>query len=110
MYDEIVERAERCPDPFVKLKGKWIVRRLATDSSSIDIDRLPKGDEKKLLTAMGRETANVHLGSERKAILKDLDGRPDGWLETAAQAMVAATLQDWEAWKAAHAALSKSSG
>jgi hypothetical protein len=100
MYDEIIDAAERCPDPFVKLKGKWIVRRLAADSSSIDIDRLPKGSEKKLLTAMGRETANVHLGSGSKSILKDLDGRPEGWLEAAAHRMVEATLKDWEAWKA----------
>jgi hypothetical protein len=103
MYDDIIDAAERCPDPFVKLKGKWIVRRLAADASSIDIDRLPKGKEKKLLTAMGRETANVHLGSASKAILKDLDARPSGWLEAAAQAMVTATLRDWEAWKAVRA-------
>ncbi len=104
LYDDIVEAAERCPDPFVKLKGRWIVRRLAPDSSSIDIDRLPKGQEKKLLTAMGRETANVHLGSGKKAILRDLDARPDGWLEAAANAMLAATKADWAAWKAAHPA------
>ncbi len=103
MYDDIIDVAERCPDPFVKLKGKWIVRRLAADASSIDIDRLPKGAEKKLLTAMGRETANVHLGSGSKSILRDLDGRPAGWLEKAANAMVEATLQDWEAWKAVRA-------
>ena len=102
-YDDIIEAAERCPDPFVGLKGKWIVRRLSTDASSIDIDRLPKGAEKKLLTAMGRETANVHLGSGSKSILRDLDGRPDGWLEKAAQAMAAATQRDWEAWKAVQA-------
>jgi hypothetical protein len=101
MYDEIIDAAERCPDPFTSLKGKWIVRRLAADASSIDIDRLPKGKEKKLLTAMGRETANVHLGSASKSILKDLDARPAGWLEQAAEAMVAATLTDWQAWKAA---------
>jgi hypothetical protein len=103
MYDDIIDVAERCPDPFVKLKGRWIVRRLAADASSIDIDRLPKGAEKKLLTAMGRETANVHLGSGAKAILRDLDTRPESWLENAAQAMVAATLKDWKAWKAAQA-------
>ena len=100
MYQDIIDAAERCPDPFVKLKGKWIVRRLAADASSIDIDRLPKGSEKKLLTAMGRETANVHLASGAKSILRDLDARPEGWLETAAHKMVKATLKDWEAWKA----------
>ena len=103
-YDDIIDAAERCPDPFVKLKGRWIVRRLAADSSSIDIDRLPKGQERKLLTAMGRETANVHLGSARKALLKDLDSRKDGWLEHAALDMIAATRADFAAWKTAHEA------
>ena len=103
MYDDIIDAAERCPDPFVQLKGRWIVRRLAADASSIDIDRLPKGKEKKLLTAMGRETANVHLGSGSKGILRDLAARPEGWLERAAKDMVAATLKDFEAWKALHA-------
>jgi hypothetical protein len=105
-YDDIIDAAERCPDPFVKLKGKWIVRRLAADSSSIDIDRLPKGQERKLLTAMGRETANVHLGSGRKVILKHLDALKAGWLEAAAKAMADATKADWAVWKAAHAAKS----
>lgn len=100
-YDEIVRRAERCPDPYVQMRGRWIVRRLAADTSSIDVERLPKGKERKLFAAMGHETANVHLGSARGAIRRDLAGRPKGWLEDAAQRMLDATLEDWKAWKAA---------
>jgi hypothetical protein len=100
-YDRIAARAERCPDPFVRVRGRWVVRRLAADSSSIGIDRLPKGKEEKLLTAMGHETANIHLGSARGAIARDLKGRPDDWLEAAAHRMAEATLADWAAWKAA---------
>jgi len=62
---------------------------------------LPKGhDEYKLLEAMGRETANVHVGSKRAAekIKRDLNKRPDGWLHTAAKAMVHATTEDWRSW------------
>ena len=99
-YDQIIDRADRCPDPYARLAGRWIIRRLAADSSSIEIDRLPRAKGRKLLNAMGRETANIHLGGARKPILRDLKARPDDWLEKAAQRMVEATLADWEAWKA----------
>ena len=98
-YDEIIARAERCPDPYVRLRGRWIVRRLAADTSSIEVARLAPGKEKKLLHAMGRETANVHLGSARTAICRDLAKRPERWLDEASQRMKAATLKDWEAFK-----------
>jgi hypothetical protein len=39
------------------------VGRLAPDLSHVELTMLPKGrDEYKLLEAIGRETANVHLG------------------------------------------------
>jgi hypothetical protein len=98
-YDQIIARAERCPDPFAHLQGRWIIRRLAPDSSSIEIDRLPRDKSRRLLVAMGKETANIHLGGASKPILRDLKARPADWLEKAAHSMVAATLADWEAWK-----------
>ncbi len=101
MYPKIVGRADRCPDPYAAVKSRWIVRRLAADSSSIGIDRLPKGKEEKLLKAMGAETANIHLGSAKGALLRDLKHRPQGWLDKAAHAMLAATTADFEAWKGA---------
>lgn len=100
-YDKIVEQAIRCPDPFLKLGRGWVVRRLAPDCSRVELAMLPKGrDEYKLLVAMGRETANVHLGS-RSGIAKvkrDLNKRPQGWLHDAAKAMVQATVEDWRNW------------
>ena len=99
-YDEIIARADRCPDPYAHLEGRWIIRRLAADSASIEIDRLPRAKSRKLLDAMGQETANIHLGGARKTILQDLKARPEDWLEKAAHRMVEATLADWEAWKA----------
>src|SRR5215470_11302474 len=63
-YSEIIARAVRVPDPFVKLHGNWIVRRLAPDCSRIELWSLPKKrDESQLLWAMAYETANIHLGS-----------------------------------------------
>src|SRR5579863_7903943 len=74
-YQEILDCAVRCRDPFVRLQRRWIVRRLAPDCSRIELSALPKErDEIRLLSAMGFETANVHMGTPkaRNAILADL--------------------------------------
>jgi hypothetical protein len=100
-YQRILDRSIRCLDPFVKLKGRWIVRRLAPDCSRIEMASLPaERDELKLLHAMGFETANVHLGTAKAgAILKDLKRRPGAWLHKAAHEMVDAVVEDWEEWR-----------
>ena len=103
-YECMLEQAVRCRDPFVRLKSRWIVRRLAPDCSRIEMAALPRAhDEHRLLYEMGRETANVHLGSKRatKAVARDLHRRPARWLHVATRAMVEATGKDWEEWKAA---------
>lgn len=96
-YRKILDAAVRCPDPFVKLKRSWIVRRLAPDCSRVELASMPKEkDELKLLHAMGFETANVHLGAGKTAaIRRDLLKRPEGWLHAAAFAMETAIVQDW---------------
>jgi hypothetical protein len=106
LYQEILDTAVRCLDPYVKLKGKWIVRRLAPDCSRIEISDLPKErDETALLHAMGFETANVHLGSRKaRAIQADLKKRGEAWLATAAEEMVKAVTKDWDEWRETHPA------
>ena len=105
-YQEILNTAVRCSDPYVRLKGKWIVRRLAPDCSRIELSALPKErDEVRLLYAMGFETANAHLGSRKvRAIQNDLARRGVGWLLHAAEEMAKAITQDWDEWRkqAAH--------
>ena len=93
--------AVRDCDPFVRLQGKWIVRRLAPDCSKIDPGMFPRRrDESKLLRAMGWETANLHLGSLLTAeVLADISKRRGHWLHKAAAKMVAATRTDWEEWQ-----------
>lgn len=101
-YEQAVEQAIRCPDPFLELHKAWIVRRLAPDCSRVELSMLPRSrDEYKLLEAMGRETANVHLGSRRAiaAVKRDLSERPHRWLHDAAKAMIYATVEDWEMWQ-----------
>jgi uncharacterized protein (DUF2252 family) len=101
-YQEALDRSVRDIDPFVRLRGSWIVRRLAPDCSRVELASMPKErDEGRLLRAMGFETANVHLGTARaaKAILRDLTKRPADWLHEAATAMVKATTADWREWR-----------
>ncbi len=103
LYQEIIDRAVRNPDPFTHLQGDWIVRRIAPDCSRIELADMPSTrDETRLLTSMGFETANIHLGSGPAVaakILTDLRERRQGWLLKASQEMVKATLKDWEVWK-----------
>jgi hypothetical protein len=96
-YQDILDRAVRCPDPFVRLQKRWIVRRLAPDCSRIELSALPaERDILRLLHAMGWETANVHLGTLRpRALLADLKKRPRGWLFHAARQMEKAVLADF---------------
>jgi hypothetical protein len=100
LYQEILDAAVRCRDPFVRLQKRWIVRRLAPDCSRIELSALPKErDELRLLHSMGWETANVHLGSAKPAILlKDLDQRPAAWLFQCARRMEKALLADYGAF------------
>ncbi|HVA57390.1 MAG: DUF2252 family protein [Gemmatimonadaceae bacterium] len=101
LYREILAGAVRCADPFVAVRKRWLVRRLAPDCSRIELASLPRGrDERRLLHAMGWETANVHLGSIRAhRILSDLDRRPHDWLVRAADTMSAAVKKDFSTWR-----------
>lgn len=97
-YQEILDRSVRCRDPFVQMRKRWIVRRLAPDCSRIELSALPKErDEMRLLHAMGFETANIHLGSVKPRVLRgDLKARPKDWLFTAARRMEKAVLGDFK--------------
>jgi hypothetical protein len=101
-YQDILDGAVRSVDPFVRMKGGWIVRRLAPDCSRVELASMPKErDEARLLYAMGFETANVHLGTRKAArsILKNLKSRPRPWLHRNSADMVKATTEDWERWR-----------
>jgi uncharacterized protein (DUF2252 family) len=97
--DDVLEHAVRVPDPSFVVSGRWIIRRIGPDCARIELSDLPaERDERKLLRAMGWETANVHVGSRRRKILKHLDARTPRWLEHAAEEMAAATTEDFRAW------------
>jgi hypothetical protein len=101
-YEKAISSAVRSPDPFQLIDGLWLIRRLSPDSNPIDIQTLPKhSDEEILLTAMGSETANVHLGSKRqtKTILDDLKTRKRNWLQDAAVRMAKVLEKDWKRYR-----------
>jgi len=102
MYQTIIHRAVRSPDPFVQLRGHWIARRLSPHCCSIELDTLPRNrDELRLLFAMGWETANIHLGSRSalKQIRKFLNRLNTNWLSSAARDVASSVTADWHAWK-----------
>jgi hypothetical protein len=101
-YERAIRSSVRSPDPYQRIVGTWLIRRLCPDSNPIDIDDLPKKrDEEILLKAMGSEAANVHLGSEPhgKRILKDLRRRNPDWLRDAAKAMAKAVEREWKEYQ-----------
>jgi hypothetical protein len=102
LYQTIVNRAVRCPDPFVELRGRWIVRRLGPLCSRIELASLSDAStELRLLYAMGYETANIHLGTPgaRKTILRHLDKQKGRWLHQGAEAMLKVVRSDWNVWR-----------
>ncbi|HUA55375.1 MAG TPA: DUF2252 family protein [Candidatus Sulfotelmatobacter sp.] len=101
-YADILAQAVRCPDPYMRVRGSWVVRRLSAHSSKLDLSLMPRRrDERRLLHAMGGETANIHLGTPgvRRAIRRDLERRSASWLDRAARAMADAVTADWRRWR-----------
>ena len=97
-----------CPDPFLAFdlaadrRSGWVTRRLAPQCCRVELADLPhRREDRHLLRAMGRETANIHLGSVHAldAVTADLKSRPPHWLRDAAEAMAKATRADWKAWR-----------
>lgn len=101
----VLTKAVRVPDPFFSIQRRWVVRRLAPDCTKIGIEHLPRRrDHRKLLRAMGWETANIHLASSKgRTLLKHLDARrPKRWLEDTVTSMADAVALDWRAWNRSH--------
>jgi hypothetical protein len=74
--------AIRSQDPYLSVTRRWIVRRLAPDCIRINLGDIPKQHKAALLvTAMGWELGNIHLGSApARPILKHLAALNKNWL------------------------------
>ena len=94
----------RAEPPFFQVHDRWLIRQLAPDIAKIE---MPHERDKRLALApdllqlMGRETANIHLGSRTGADLADrlriLD-QNSGWFPAATDRMVACTRKDHAKW------------
>ena len=100
----LLQHAIRIPDPYFQVHDHWLIRQLAPDIAKIE---MPGERDKRLglapdlLRLMGRETANIHLGSRTNQELGErLSGldRSRGWLETATERMVACVRKDHSKW------------
>jgi hypothetical protein len=92
-YERTISSAVRSHDPFQIVFGNWLIRRLSPDSNPMEIDELPKErDEYALLSAMGREAANVHLGTKNqvKRVLRNLSLKKPNWRRGAGKKMAKA--------------------
>jgi uncharacterized protein (DUF2252 family) len=101
-YRELIARAVRVPDPFLSVRGNWVIRRLAPDCSRIELASLPRShDGSRLMWMMGWDTANMHLGTPgmRRRILADLKARKRSWLARAALGMAQTVERDWRKWR-----------
>ncbi|MFO0819290.1 MAG: DUF2252 family protein [Pirellulales bacterium] len=100
--EAVLRNAVRCHDPFFVVGARWTTRRLAPRCSRIELESLSQTEDfAQLFQSMGAELANIHLGSEaaRDAIAKDLDNRPNSWLEKAASKLCDDIIDDWSDWK-----------
>jgi len=107
----LLQHAIRIPDPYFQVHDRWLIRQLAPDVAKIEMPAKP--DDKRLVLApallrlMGRETANIHLGSLSRADLekrlKELD-RDERWFAAATERMTASTRADHATWAESHPA------
>ena len=60
-------------------------------------------DDSRLLSSMGYETGNIHMGSAGvvKEVLKHLKAQKPGWLMRISSQMLKAVKKDWQAWRSA---------
>lgn len=101
----LLQHAVRVPDPHFQVHDSWLLRQLAPDVAKIE---MPASNTDKrlvlapdLLRLMGRETANIHLGSRTPEqltnALTQLDRNPD-WFPEATARMAACTRDDHTQW------------
>ena len=97
-----MESSVRSHDPYQRIVGSWLIRRLSPDANPIEIsDISQRRDEEVLLQAMGAEAANVHLGrnGQAKRIVADLDRRKSKCLRSAAKDMARVVGRDWKEYR-----------
>jgi hypothetical protein len=88
------------PDPSLRTSGSWRCRRLAPDAVRLELADYARGDERRLLHAMGFETANVHQRSDVTLVRDHAAGLDEAGVRHCASALVGAVEHDWRQWAA----------
>lgn len=99
---EVAAGKFRAPDPWYRLVGNIIARRLSPNNRKIEAATIDvKLHGHRMLKAMGFELANIHAGTRGAgvAIGKDLKARQAGWLVAAAEKAAAATRADYKSFR-----------
>jgi len=101
----LLQHAVRIPDPHFQVHDEWLIRQFAPDIAKIE---MPENARDKrlalapdLLQLMGRETADIHLGSRSQDVLGNLlNGldRDERWFPTATERMAACARQGHAEW------------
>jgi hypothetical protein len=92
----------RAPDPFLDVNGKFIFRRIAADSRKIELADITGSQIKvNILEAMGFDLASIHAAGSVpvKTLKADLDRRPRGWLNAAAEVAAEKVKRDYREWR-----------
>jgi hypothetical protein len=102
---EIARGPFRANDPWYRLHGRLLVRRLSPNNRKLETNDAGGRDllEAEHVRAMGLELANLHLGTAgaREAIVRDLQARGSDWLHANARRAVAAVTRDHKDWRKA---------
>jgi Uncharacterized protein conserved in bacteria (DUF2252) len=91
-------------DPFAHEHDGWLAHRLSPDAVKIELARVERRRvDRRLLAAMGRETARIHLRgpAARQPLEADLEARGPSWLATAAARLAQSVEADFADWRAA---------
>jgi len=99
---ELANGRYRSPDPFLHVRDKFILRRIAADSHKIELGtdagrKLHLG----LLRAMGFDVASIHAAGlvPVEVLQADLAKRPRGWLNAAAEVAADKVKRDYREWR-----------
>ncbi len=85
----------RDPDPWLRMEGRVILRRLSPNNRKIEVeDGLDLLLSPRMLCAMGHDLASVHAATGGQALIAHLRNRRKGWLFDAAAKMVAMTIAE----------------
>ena len=99
---ELANGRYRAPDPFLQVRGKYIFRRIAANSTKIELGAdAGRKLHLNLLEAMGFDLASIHAAGAAgvKALKADLKKRRPDWLSAAATVAADAVKRDYREWR-----------